>query len=188
MDSSRWGINNNPTIRSTYTTHWRSRMVPPWSSSTTRMRVMDSPGHPSNAVNYWLPDMIARLLCGISRVRASLPFRTSNTTKRKSRYTLIQLIQDVCWHVTNPNIFASCSDDCSVAIMDIRSERPSIHFKPHEQEVNCIQFNPGHEHLFLTGSSDKSTKLFDFRKPDQELHAFEQHDDAIFCVQWALHD
>lgn len=34
--------------------------------------------------------------------------------------------------------------------------------------------------LLITGSGDSNAKLFDQRKPNKELHSFENHDDAVF--------
>ena len=31
-------------------------------------------------------------------------------------------LKDISWHATNPNLFVSCSDDCTMALIDKRGE------------------------------------------------------------------
>lgn len=46
-------------------------------------------------------------------------------------------------------------------------------------ELFTIDFSPFSEHTFLTGSKDASIILWDLRKPDFRLHAFENHSEAV---------
>jgi len=76
-----------------------------------------------------------------------------------------QAIGDVQWHVLNPNIFGSTSDDRTLAIWDTRTgPKPSLIKKEaHSAEINSLAFHHSSEYLLLTGSSDCSIKLWDIR-------------------------
>ncbi|KAF5798003.1 putative transcription factor WD40-like family [Helianthus annuus] len=83
------------------------------------------------------------------------------------------VVEDVAWHLRHEYLFGSCRDDRYLHISDLRS--PSV-TKPVQSEVNCLAFNPFHEWVVATGSTDKKTvKLFDLRKLQTHLHSFDFH-------------
>ena len=55
----------------------------------------------------------------------------------------------------------------------------------HCKEINSIDFSPFNEFLFLTGSADKSVKLWDLRHVTKSLHSFEGHTDQVLRVEWS---
>jgi len=99
------------------------------------------------------------------------------------------VIEDVCFHAKNENIFGSCGDDCKLVIWDTRqsSDRPANHVVCKEKkEFNCLDFSPEDEHMLITGSADKTVVLWDTRKLQKGLHTFNGHEDQVFQVQWNL--
>ncbi|KNC78135.1 hypothetical protein SARC_09423 [Sphaeroforma arctica JP610] len=101
-------------------------------------------------------------------------------------------VADVEWQPNNEFVFGSVGDDRKFNVWDTRSENkdtPAQTVTAHEGDVNCMSFNTYNPYLCLTGSSDKTVKLWDLRHFDQPLHVFEHHKDEVFQVQWApLHE
>jgi histone-binding protein RBBP4 len=62
-------------------------------------------------------------------------------------------------------MMASVSDDQSCRIWDIRETKKAAHVvaKAHDDDVNCISFNPINEYIFATGSADKTVAIWDIR-------------------------
>jgi len=53
------------------------------------------------------------------------------------------VVEDVQFHLHHENIFASVGDDRKLIIWDIRtSDKPSNIVDAHNNEVNCLSFNP----------------------------------------------
>ena len=75
------------------------------------------------------------------------------------------VVEDVDWHAKDPNLMASVSDDQSCRIWDVRDPTKAAHIvaKAHEDDVNCISFNPINEYIFATGSADKTVAVWDIR-------------------------
>jgi len=66
------------------------------------------------------------------------------------------VVEDVAWHIRDPNLFGSVGDDRCMFIWDSRQEDPLQKVaEAHEDNINCIAFNPINEHLLATGSTDK---------------------------------
>lgn len=49
----------------------------------------------------------------------------------------------------------------------------------HTDELYCIDFNPLGSNVFVTGSVDSSVALWDIRKPEFKLYAFERHSEPV---------
>lgn len=45
------------------------------------------------------------------------------------------------WSPTEPNVFASCSVDKTIAIWDTRGRSPAASFKAHNADVNVLSWN-----------------------------------------------
>lgn len=75
------------------------------------------------------------------------------------------VVEDVDWHAKDPNLIASVSDDQTIRIWDIREATKAAHIvtKAHDNDVNCIAFNPINEMIFATGSADKTVAVWDVR-------------------------
>eukprot|EP00808_Paulinella_micropora_P010898 g53579.t1 len=98
------------------------------------------------------------------------------------------VVEDVAWHAHDENQFASCSDDKTVSIWDMRkpgSGGPEKRWEAHQMEVNALSFNPFSEYLLLSGSADRTVALWDLRNISQKLHSFEGHMDGVSGVAWS---
>ena len=98
-------------------------------------------------------------------------------------------VEDVAWHCSHANVFASVSDDKHVMLWDTRSKptSPVQDASPHTAEINCLSFSPYTPNLLLTGSADQSLALLDTRNLSSKLHSFEHHTDQVFTVAWSPH-
>jgi len=97
------------------------------------------------------------------------------------------VVEDVCFHKIDPNVFGSCGDDRKMMIWDLRQNLPVYNIEAHVQEVNSIDFNPFNEYLILTGSNDKTCALWDLRNLKKKLHNFKHHINDVLCVKWNPH-
>eukprot|EP00003_Mantamonas_plastica_P000750 TRINITY_DN1057_c0_g1_i4.p1 TRINITY_DN1057_c0_g1~~TRINITY_DN1057_c0_g1_i4.p1 ORF type:complete len:334 (-),score=127.86 TRINITY_DN1057_c0_g1_i4:648-1649(-) len=98
------------------------------------------------------------------------------------------VVEDVCWHRTHDYMFGSVGDDRQLMIWDTRknsTNKPAYATEAHEAEVNCVSFSPFSEFVLLTGSSDKTLKLFDIRNLKTELHSFVGHNDEVTQCMWS---
>jgi histone-binding protein RBBP4 len=96
--------------------------------------------------------------------------------------------EDVQWHAQHDHLFASCGDDGYVRVWDTRSKDPCVaaqSIKAHDAEINAISFAPSQEFTIVSGSSDKTLKLWDMRNTSRELHVLEGHTDEVLNVKWA---
>jgi len=62
-------------------------------------------------------------------------------------------------------MIGSVGDDKSIILWDTRDAGKQIHTvkAAHEDDINCIAFNPRNEHVFATGSADKTVAVWDVR-------------------------
>jgi len=101
-------------------------------------------------------------------------------------------VEDVSWHVKDPNLFASVSDDRSVRLWDIRESTKNhkhIIENAHDADINGISFNPKMEMTFATCSSDKTVGIWDLRNLSNKIHTLEGgHTDEVYVVEWAPFD
>ena len=98
------------------------------------------------------------------------------------------IVEDVAWHRTQPNILASVGDDRKIAIWDDRSiGAPAVVIEsPHgKKEINTISFNPFNPFLFATGGSDSSVALWDSRNTKVPLHVIRSHTAEVYQVEWS---
>jgi len=57
----------------------------------------------------------------------------------------------------------------------------------HKDAVMSISWNKHHKNAFLTGSADKSVKLWDLNAGSKCLRTFSHHKGKVQCVQWNPH-
>ena len=99
------------------------------------------------------------------------------------------VVEDVAWHMFDPNMIGSVGDDKALKIWDVRRKNTadSAHTKPnaHKQDINSIAFNPSQEHIFATGSSDSNVRLWDLRNLREPVSTLEGHRAEVFNVAWA---
>jgi histone-binding protein RBBP4 len=97
-------------------------------------------------------------------------------------------VEDVDWHRRHYSIFGSVGDDGKLIIWDTREspDKSTVETEhAHEQEANCISFNPHNEFYLSTGGSDGIVALWDLRKMSSCTHQFKGHSDGVYQVQWS---
>jgi hypothetical protein len=80
-------------------------------------------------------------------------------------------VEDVDWHPMDPKLIASVGDDKMINLWDVRASSSGasgvtpMHTlrDAHDGDINCVSFCPGNEHVFATGSADKTVALWDMR-------------------------
>ena len=77
-------------------------------------------------------------------------------------------VEDVQFHPTHAARFCSVGDDRQLLFWDERAggERGPVGRveRAHDADVHCVDWCPGNDNLVVTGSADKTVKLFDVRK------------------------
>eukprot|EP01084_Bolivina_argentea_P296921 511454_1 len=102
-------------------------------------------------------------------------------------------VEDIDWHKRGNtcDIFVSVSSDKCIMLWDLRVNNncKPIAFKKdaHKEEINCCEFSPFNEYLFLTGGSDNNISLWDKRNINTKLHQLEGHTESIYRVGWSPH-
>ncbi|KAF8750554.1 Histone acetyltransferase type B subunit 2 [Rhizoctonia solani] len=115
-------------------------------------------------------------------------------------------VQDVSWHATHQNVFASVGDDKQLFISNVPSTAPPNELKlkntswdtrdpartkpkqrvtAHDREILAVSFCPSNENLILTGSSDKTIGIWDTRTFRTALHSLESHRDEVLQLSWS---
>ena len=83
------------------------------------------------------------------------------------------VVKCVRWRDTN--IFASCGNDRTVKIVDIRVHGDGCDLalaEQHTSTINCVRWSPRDEHLIVSASNDAYMVLHDVRKPDMAVYRF----------------
>ena len=94
-------------------------------------------------------------------------------------------VEDVEWHPSEQDIFASVGDDKRLLIWDSRQPQgPQLHTVAHSDDVNSVNWHPVTSNLLLTGSSDETVNLWDRRKLVHSLHSFETGA-KVYRVSWS---
>lgn len=88
------------------------------------------------------------------------------------------------------HIIASASVDKTVLLWDIEKAKPELKLKNFDEKVQSLEFNPSEAEYLLTGSSDKTIRLFDCRQSDNESAQFKSWtlDGEIEKVKWNVND
>lgn len=98
------------------------------------------------------------------------------------------VVEDVDWSKHHGHVYASVGDDRQMLIWDARdnTNQPSKRVQnAHNEDVNCVQFNPFNEFFVITGSTDKTVALWDLRNLKQSVHKFIGHSEGIYQLDWA---
>ncbi len=114
-------------------------------------------------------------------------------------------VGDTQWSYHHPSLFASCGNDSSIKIWDIRtlqgdgssnsnnqtSPSPTITIEnAHSSDVNCLAYSPHSEFLFASGGGDNLIKLWDHRntsRPIYTLNSNECEDETggeVYQISW----
>eukprot|EP01126_Amoeba_proteus_P026159 TRINITY_DN2594_c0_g1_i14.p1 TRINITY_DN2594_c0_g1~~TRINITY_DN2594_c0_g1_i14.p1 ORF type:complete len:291 (+),score=57.42 TRINITY_DN2594_c0_g1_i14:662-1534(+) len=113
---------------------------------------------------------------------------TPNSVIHPSIYSShVDSVEDVAWHQHHEAYFGSVGEDKCLKIWDVREtlHSPVHSVIGHTAGVNCLSFNPFNEWIILTGSSDKTVALWDFRNLTKPLYYFDAKSGDIYSVQWA---
>ena len=141
----------------------------------------------------WNPNLKGHLLSGAEDAVVCL----WDTQKKPEKGNVIDpltkfdahrsVVGDVKWHGTDASVFGSVSDAGELFVWDTRKGKDPISkvTSAHGAEINCLDFNKRTDYLLLTGSADRSVKLWDLRNLKEKLHVFEQHTDEVIQVSWA---
>lgn len=99
---------------------------------------------------------------------------------------------DVQWSRAHASLFASCGNDSTIKLWDIRKDTPTnIIDKAHEGDVNCLTFSPHSEYMFASGGDNNVVKLWDKRnlsKPVHDLVNPEDGEGQIYQLSWSPHN
>eukprot|EP00193_Tetraselmis_chui_P007476 CAMPEP_0177759610 /NCGR_PEP_ID=MMETSP0491_2-20121128/4824_1 /TAXON_ID=63592 /ORGANISM="Tetraselmis chuii, Strain PLY429" /LENGTH=315 /DNA_ID=CAMNT_0019275451 /DNA_START=333 /DNA_END=1278 /DNA_ORIENTATION=+ len=131
----------------------------------------------------WSPKRRGLLLSGSDDKRVCLWDIEATGTGGKSLQALRTFthhegsVGDVGWHCKHGQL----------AMWDTRTGGLVDSAKIHKAEVNCLAFNPFHDHVLLTGSTDTTVLLHDLRKLGTPLHSFARHTDGVSQLEWSPH-
>ncbi|CAL0307959.1 unnamed protein product [Lupinus luteus] len=89
----------------------------------------------------------------------------------------------VHFSLSDPKLFASGSDDCSVKLWNV-SEENSIGTIQSPANVCCVQFNPYSKHLLFFGSADYKVYGYDLRHTRVPWCTLSGHRKAVSYVQF----
>ncbi|TIA91763.1 hypothetical protein E3P99_00916 [Wallemia hederae] len=97
-------------------------------------------------------------------------------------------VEDISWHASHENVFASVSDDQHLFTWDTRdATQPHQRVKAHDADINCVAFSPSQPFLCVTGSADKTIGLWDLRNLKKRLHSIEGHSEDVLNLEWSPH-
>ncbi|KAL1367047.1 hypothetical protein HN51_021103 [Arachis hypogaea] len=101
-------------------------------------------------------------------------------------------VEDLQWSPAEPDVFASCSVDGSIAIWDTRrGKSPAASFKAHNADVNVISWNRLASIMLASGSDDGTISIRDLRllkEGDSVVAHFEYHKHPITSIEWSPHE
>lgn len=84
-----------------------------------------------------------------------------NTVPTRFAYTQSEAILCAHWGPTNDTIYM-CSDDGSISIFDVETQKEKMYAQPHNEEVRQIRFDARY-YVLTTASKDKTAKMLDSR-------------------------
>ncbi|OMJ95551.1 hypothetical protein SteCoe_960 [Stentor coeruleus] len=88
-------------------------------------------------------------------------------------------ILSLCF-ASNEEIF-SASSDCTSRIWSIRKKKIEKIFPGHTGLITCIEFNEKNPQYFITGSTDKTVRLWDFNS-QTEIYVSGLHENTVRCA------
>lgn len=76
------------------------------------------------------------------------------------------------WHPSELTQLMSCSDDRTVRLWDLPSDKHTTSFEGHQDYVRCGNFMPGRSGLLVSGSYDQTVRLWDSRVGGKSVMVF----------------
>ncbi|CAH0059392.1 unnamed protein product [Clonostachys solani] len=98
--------------------------------------------------------------------------------------TAVDTITNVAFNYVETSVLASCSNDRSLVIYDLRTSTP-ITKTVLTFSTNRIAWSPMEAFNFVTASEDHNIYLFDMRKMDRALNVFKDHVAAVMDVEFS---
>ena len=146
----------------------------------------------------WSPLLTGRLLSGSNDARVCVWDTAAAATTTGALHTYsghVGAVGDVAWHASQPHVFGSVGDDCTLRLWDTRkppAEACVHNVRAHDAEVYCLAFNPRNEFLLATGSADKTVELFDTRRMAASVHTLVCDTDdlrtgEVLTLAWSPH-
>lgn len=147
----------------------------------------------------WNPVTEGRIASGGNDMHVCVWDVAANGAMRRSVQPLVNLtahtavVEDVKWHRRHADMLASAGDDKRILLWDLResSGKPTGDYVAHDDNVNCLSFNPFQEFLLASGSSDNTVALWDIRSMKTKVHSFVApevpfaSDAEVFQVLWS---
>lgn len=117
----------------------------------------------------WNPRETTVLLTGSFDQRVAI-FDT-RTPKQTQLYSLGADIEQAQWNPHDPTYFLASNEDGIVTCFDMRliDRRSLFTLKAHDKPVSALDFNPAARDIILTGSTDKSLKIWDLNNHKPSL-------------------
>lgn len=102
-------------------------------------------------------------------------------------------MEDVDVHPASDHLLCSVGDDRMIKFWDLRTSSAASAVdggavvsveNAHTADINCCAWNPVETNYVLTGSSDSTTNLYDWRKACRPLRVF--RDPGVDEVGWGV--
>ncbi|SCU80170.1 LAFA_0B07888g1_1 [Lachancea sp. 'fantastica'] len=126
------------------------------------------------------------LSCSDDGTVALWDVRSAKRTPTKVDENHSDIVNEVKWHETNPDLFGSVSEDKTLLLHDKRSDTPIATLKQSEA-FNTLAFSKHSVNLFAAAGTDSLVYLYDLRKPSTPLHSISGHQDAVTSLDFASH-
>jgi WD40 repeat protein len=92
------------------------------------------------------------------------------------------VVEDVAW--SDENTIISVGDDNKIILNDIRTYTTAGDIIGHDGAINSVDVNKLYPQLLLTGSSDKTMKIWDLRNTSDCLRVINNNQE-VYCAKWA---
>jgi len=145
----------------------------------------------------WSPLVTGRLISGncegLINVISAKDEMCSDFVRDEKPYAYHnESVEDINFSPTEPEVFASCSVDGTVQIVDMREnnkKKSQLTINAHECDVNVISWNKKAANLLASGADDGSFKVWDMRFPkDEAITNILWHTEPITSIEWQPHD
>jgi mitogen-activated protein kinase organizer 1 len=95
-------------------------------------------------------------------------------------------VRDVDVNKTNSGL-VSCGGDIHVFKWDVESSRVVGKYRGHEREVNAVRYDEYSSHVFVSGSTDQSIRIWDARSKNSCIQTLgkDYFKDSVLTVGWA---